>query len=184
MGGMRGGVPFGAGGMGRPEEEDVELEVLVTVEEALEGVKKRLNYRQGGAVETLEVKIPKGVREGQRIRLAGKGRHGGDLLLKIALAPHAFYRVENADLVRSVEVAPWDAVLGCEVEVGTPEGGVKLKVPAGTQPGRRFRLRGRGLTGGDKERGDFFVEVKVVLPVELSEAQRGHWEALAGMGRR
>jgi len=181
-GGMRGGRnPFESA---RPEPRDLETEVTVTVEEALEGTKKRVNFKksaQGGA-ETLEVKIPKGVREGQKIRLAGKGTNGGDLYLKVAFASHPHYRLEGDDLVRDVVVPAWRAVLGGEVEVETPDGSVRLKIPAGTQAGRRFRLRGRGLINKAKERGDFYVEVKVSLPETLTEKQRAHWEALSELG--
>ena len=99
------------------------------------------------------MKIPKGVREGQRIRLAGQGEAGvrggksGDLFLRVRLARHPDFSVEGSDLIHEVKIAPWQAVLGTELLVTTLEGNVRLKIPPGTQGGQRFRLRGRGLPG-------------------------------------
>jgi curved DNA-binding protein len=190
-GGLGGGFGgFGAGGMGtgagrgRPTR-DVEASVEVSLKEVLEGAKKRVSYRRGEAgataMETLEVKIPKGVCEGQKIRLAGKGENGGDLMLKIVLAPEPGYYVEGVDVVRRVVVPVTRAVLGGEVEVPTLEGVVRLKVPAGTQPDRRLRLRGRGLFNRQKERGDFYVQIQIQLPEGVEGREREIWEALASL---
>ncbi|MEY2597960.1 MAG: hypothetical protein RLZZ142_219, partial [Verrucomicrobiota bacterium] len=182
--------PFGGGGMGgmggvREEPKDLDADVSVSVEEVFSGTKKRVSVRRSGrtsAAETLEVNIPRGVWPGQRVRVAGKGRHGGDLMLRVVVAPHPRYLVEGSDLVLRLEVAPSKAVLGGEVEVSTPEGSVRLKVPAGSQPGRRFRLRHRGLPAQGRERGDFYVQLEVRLPEHLSEEARAAWERLAALG--
>ena len=196
FGGANRGGGFGAGGAGggrmprspfeshRPAPQDLEIEVQVTIEEALEGGKKRVSFRRSNQseLETLEVRIPKGVCEGQKIRLAGKGSNGGDLMLKVTFAAHGRYQLEGSDIICDVEVPVWEAVLGGEVEVLTPDGSVRLKIPAGTQPGRRFRLRERGMLKRDKQRGDFFVQIKVTLPVDLTDKQRECWGTLAQLG--
>lgn len=165
---------------------DVELELAVMIEEALHGGRKALVFDRAGREETVSVNIPRGVRAGQKIRLAGQGGEGigggerGDLYLRVKIAPHLDYRTDGFDLIRAVPVPVWSAVLGGEVEVPTPDGTVKMKIPAGTQPGQKFRLKGRGLPSGKDTRGDFFAEAKVLLPTSLGEKERALWEQLAG----
>ena len=165
---------------------DAELELPVTIEEALHGGRQALTLDRSGRTETVAVNIPRGVRAGQKIRLAGQGSDGigggerGDLYLRVKIAPHMEYRVDGFDLIRAVPVPVWSAVLGGDVEVPTPDGTVKMKIPAGTQPGQKFRLKGRGLPSGKDTRGDFFAEAKVLLPTSLAEKERALWEQLAG----
>jgi curved DNA-binding protein len=117
---------------------------------------------------TLNIKIPKGIREGQKIRLAGQGDPGqgkaaaGDLYLEIDFRPHALYRAEAHDLYLELPVAPWEAVLGATVKVPTPEGVVELKVPAGSAQGKKMRLKGRGIPA--KQPGDLYVVLQIALP--------------------
>lgn len=182
---------FGGGGRSKKRRgfaqkgHDVEFELAVSIEEALHGGKKSFTVNLGGHNETITVTIPKGVRPGQRIRLAGKGGGGagggepGDMYLLIKIAVGASYRVDGPDLVRAVNVPVATAVLGGEIAVETPDGSVKLKLPAGTQPGQKFRIRGRGLPSGPGVRGDFFAEAKVTLPTSLSAEERSLWEKLA-----
>ena len=168
---------------------DVEFELPVTVEEALHGGKKAFNLERAGRVETVSVNVPRAVRGGQKIRLAGQGGEGvgggerGDLFLLIKIAPHVDYRVDGFDLIRAVPVPVWTAVLGGEAEIPTPDGAVKMKIPPGTQPGRKFRLKGRGLPAGSGIRGDLFAEAKVLLPTSLSDEERALWERLASGGK-
>jgi curved DNA-binding protein len=180
--------PFSGFGRTAPRRrgEDLEYELPVTVEEALKGGKKSFSIPRDGRSETITVTVPVGVRAGQRIRLSGQGGQGvggaeaGDLYLLVAISPHPDYRVDGADLVREIALTAAQAVLGGEVEVATPDGTVKLKIPAGTQPRQKFRLKGRGLpSGAAGARGDFFAEAKVVIPTTLTAEQRKHWEALA-----
>ncbi len=193
-GGGRGGVGRGGGGgggfggfNGEQRGGDAEVDFLVTIEEALQGARKNFSLRRGGSntPENYEVKVPAGVREGQRIRLAGRGRPGerggaaGDLYLRVRLAQHPDYTLEGADIVREVEIASWRAVLGTEAEVTTPEGPVRLRIPSGSQPGRKFRIKGRGMPMADGQRGDFYVQLQVSLPETLGVAEREAWEALA-----
>ena len=189
---------FGGGGAGAARKRksgfgafaqrggDAELELPVTIEEALHGGRKAFTLDRGGRGETVTVNIPRAVRAGQKIRLAGQGGEGigggerGDLFLRVKIAPHLDYRTDGFDLIRAVPVPVWSAVLGGEVEVPTPDGTVKMKIPPGTQPGQKFRLKGRGLPSGKDTRGDFFAEAKVLLPTSLGEKERALWEQLAG----
>ena len=184
-----GGGQFGGGvghrGRGhRPPQaasqtRDIEGDVQVTIEEIFSGTRKRVRVQRGsGPAESIEVGIPKGICEGQKVRVAGKGEGGGDVLLKVVIVEHPHYRVEGVDLVREVTVPVWMAVLGGEVEVDTPEGSVRLKVPAGTQLGRRMRIKERGLPTRQKGRGDFYVQIGVSLPEHLSAQERSIWEQL------
>ena len=183
FGGM-GGFPAAAQDTGGA---DIEADLLVTIEEAHHGAKKKISFRRQDSpnVETYEVRIPRGVRTGQRIRLAGQGGGGsqggraGDLYLRVKFAQHPDYRVDGADLIHELELPVARAVLGGEFEVPTPDGPVRLKIPAGTQPGRKFRLKGRGLASAPETRGDLFVELQIELPATLTDESRALWEQLA-----
>ena len=138
---------------------------MVTLEEALHGSRRTVSLRRNSSskVETYQVKIPRGVHEGQRIRLAGQGEAGagggksGDLFLRVRFARHPEFSVEGSDLIHEVEIAPWQAALGAELQVPTLEGEKRLKIPAGTQAGQRFRLRERGLPHSSGSRGDLYI---------------------------
>jgi curved DNA-binding protein len=167
--------------------QDVEADIMVTLEEALNGSKRRISFRRNknAEAETYNVRIPAGVHEGQRIRLAGAGGAGtrggprGDVYLRVRFAQHPDFRVEGSDLIHEVQLAPWQAVLGGEVSVPTLEGSARLKIPPGTQNHRRFRLRERGLPAKNGHRGDLYAVVDVALPERLTERQRELWEQLA-----
>ena len=179
--------PFAGGrAAGSQRGVDVEADIMVPLEEALNGARRKISFqRQGGEVQTYEVRIPPGVREGQRIRLGGQGQSGlrggasGDLYLNVRLAPHPDFRVEGSDLIYDLELPPWHAALGAQISVPTMEGTARLRVPAGSQPGQRFRLKGRGLPSEGGERGDLYVVLNVMIPKEMNEKQRELWEALA-----
>jgi len=190
FGGGRGRSAFGGFGQREHTAErgsDVEADIMVTLEEALNGATRQVSLRRAGSkkVETYQVKIPRGVREGQRIRLAGQGEAGerggksGDLFLRVRLARHPDFTVEGADLIHEVRIAPWQAVLGDQLVIPTLEGSARLKIPPGTQGGQRFRLRGRGLQGVSGSRGDLYVVVQIAIPKKLSEREREVWEQLA-----
>src|SRR6266513_4553202 len=143
FGGGRGRSAFGGFGRSEPAAErgsDVEADIMVPLEEALNGATRQVSLRRSGSkkVETYQVKIPRGVREGQRIRLAGQGEAGerggksGDLFLRVRLARHPDFSVEGSDLIHEAELAPWNAVLGTELQVSTLEGKVRMKIPSGT----------------------------------------------------
>jgi curved DNA-binding protein len=180
MGGGRRGSPFTGGAQGAgTQPKHLEAEVQVSVEELLKGARKRVSFRRppGGALEKIDVQVPSGMVPGQKVRLANRGQNGGDLFLRVTLVDPA-YLVEGSDLIREVKVPAWQAVLGGEVQVSTPDGNVRLKVPAGTQPGRRFRLSGRGLPTEGKTRGDFYVQTQIQIPESLSLEERAAWVKL------
>ena len=190
FGGGRGRSAFGGfGGREATVERgaDVEADILVTLEEALNGSTRNVSLRRAGSnkVEKYQVKIPRGVHEGQRIRLAGQGEAGarggksGDLFLRVRLAKHPDFSVEGSDLIHEVKIAPWQAAIGTELKVPTLEGTVKLKVPSGTQGGQRFRLRERGLPGISGQRGDLYVVVQIQIPKKLTDREREIWGQLA-----
>ncbi len=170
--------------------QDSEADIMVTLEEALHGSTRQISFTRGraGKVETYTVKIPKGVREGQRIRLAGIGGEGrgggeaGDLYLRVRFERHPEFTVDGADVIHEVELPVTQAVLGCEVMIPTLDGRAKLKVPAGTQNGRKFRIPGKGLPQRGGTRGDFYAVIDVQLPGTLNAAQRAAWEAVARAG--
>jgi curved DNA-binding protein len=129
-------------------------------------------------MERVDVVVPAGFVPENKIRLAGKGERGGDLLLRVVIMSNPHYHVEASDLIHELKLPAWEAVLGAEVQVTTADGAVRLKIPAGTQPGRRFRLAGRGLPVGAGRRGDFFVQVQVILPEVLTVEEKACWERL------
>src|SRR5204863_9194200 len=190
FGGGRGRSAFGGFGGRQATVErgaDVEADIMVTLEEALNGSTRTVSLRRAASnkVENYQVKIPRGVREGQRIRLAGQGEPGerggksGDLFLRVRLARHPDFTVEGSDLIHEVKIAPWQAVLGAELTVPTLEGNVRLKIPPGTQPGQRFRLRERGLPTSSGKRGDLYVEVQLAIPKKVTEKEKEIWSELA-----
>jgi curved DNA-binding protein len=130
------------------------------------------------------VDIPLGTRDGTVLRLAGQGQPGlnggppGDLYLHVRLVPHPRYRVSGDDLEMDLPLWPWQAVLGGDVRIETPDGAVTLTVPPGTQSGRRLRLRGRGLPRGDGRHGDLYAVVRIVVPAKPSAAEREAYETL------
>jgi curved DNA-binding protein len=183
LGGLFGGR---AGrGWGPIPGADTEAVVELTAEEAYHGTRRSVTLEGGGQTRTLEVTIPAGVINGQRIRLAGQGGRGtegasaGDLYLIVRIARHPRYRVEGRDLHVELPLAPWEAALGTTAAVDTPDGEAKVKVPAGTSSGRRLRLRGRGLPNPQGTPGDLLAEVKIIVPGKLSREERRLFTELA-----
>jgi DnaJ-class molecular chaperone len=167
---------------------DVEDELPLTLEEAFHGTTRRLSIKHDGHARTVDVRIPAGVNDGSRVRVAGEGEHGtggagaGDLYLRIRLAPHATFQRKGADLHVAVNLSLTTAVLGGEADVPTLEGKpLRLRIPPGTQNGQVFRLRGHGMpvVGKPQTRGDLYATAAVQLPRTLTPEQRQHFEALA-----
>ena len=174
-GGGFGGQP-GFGGEEMPEpSRDIEGDIMVTLEEARRGSLRTVTVRRENRTDSHQVKIPAGIAEGQKLRIAGRGEHGGDLYLRVRLARHPDFDVDGHNLIYELELAPWEAALGAEIPVPTLEGTVNIKIPAGTASGQKLRVRGRGL-GKD---GDLFVVTKIVVPGKLTDAQKKVWEQLA-----
>jgi curved DNA-binding protein len=158
---------------------DVESEVEITLAEAYKGTERSVEMRlPDGATRRLSVKIPAGVRDGQRIRLAGQGAPGsaggpsGDLFLRVRVRPHPVFQRDGDDLRLDLPVALHEALLGAEVTVPTLKGRVSLRIPPETQNGRTIRLAGQGMPRATGGFGDLYVTVKVVLPTKLTEKER------------
>ena len=168
---------------------DHESTVQIGLEDAHRGTTLSLNLADDEGRHTLEVTIPPGVSDGQKLRLrgkGGKGRHGGadgDIYLHIALAPHAVFRADRHDLFFELALAPWEAALGTDLQVPTLDGSVLLTVAPGTRAGRKLRLRGRGLANGRGGRGDLYAVVHIDVPATLSERERELFTELARSSR-
>jgi curved DNA-binding protein len=169
---------------------DVEADIMVTLEEALRGSTRKVTLRRPGnngdeRSDTYQVRIPPGVREGQRIRLAGQGGAGlgggqaGDLYLRVRLARHPDLSVRGPDLYYDLDLAPWEAVLGVQAKIPTLDGTTSLRVPPGTAAGGKLRLRGLGLPREDGSRGDLYAAVRIQVPSSVSAQERPLWEKLA-----
>jgi curved DNA-binding protein len=190
---LRGGGTGRGARMSMPGQ-DYEIGVAITVEEAFHGTQIDLDlnmpeYDEQGRLRRVprafKARIPKGATDGQRLRLPGKGGKGmqggrdGDLYLNITLRPHALYRASGHDLFLDLPLAPWEAVLGTSVEVPTPGGVVRLKVPAGTHAGGQLRLPGRGLPKPKGGEGDLYAIVQIVVPSVVGTPERELYRKLA-----
>ena len=172
--------------------EDTHAKVLIDLEDAYHGATRTLTLRHTELgpdgrprvkERTLNVHIPKGVRQGQHIRLAGQGGAGvgkgkpGDLYLQVEFRPHPLYRVEGRDVFLNLPVAPWEAALGAKVKIPTPTGTVDLKVPPGSSDGRKLRLKGRGIPG--KPPGDLYSVIQIALPPADTAAAKAAYRDMA-----
>jgi len=216
-----GGSPFGQrGGFGAEETagergQDIEGDIMVTLEEAMSGSVRSVSVRHGSPcptcggtrqrgrstcttcsgtgeitrTETHQVKIPAGVSEGQRLRIPGRGGAGaggataGDLFLRVRLARHPDFEVEDHNLSYQADLAPWEAVLGTSISVPTLAGQVNIKIPPGTHNGQKLRVRGRGLPQRAGAAGDLIVITRIEVPDKLTEEERKLWEQLARTSR-
>lgn len=194
--GRGGGYRPGAASGGRAFDmrgEDTHARVVIDLEDAYTGATRALNLRHTEVgpdghpqlkERTLNVRIPKGVRQGQHIRLAKQGSPGigrgesGDLYLEVEFRPHPLYRVEGKDVWLDLPVAPWEAALGASVKVPTPAGSLDLKIPANSSGGRKLRLKGKGIPA--KDPGDLYVALQIALPPAGDEAAR---EAYTQLGK-
>ena len=180
FGGGFGSDPFG-GGFSQGVPQDSEAAIALTFSEAFNGTQKRF----GLGNETVNVRIPAGAKPGSRIRVKGKGQASpfnqqrGDLYLTIELTPHPFFKFEGDNIVCEVPIAPWEAALGTQIEVPTPEGSVKMRVPAGIDSGQSLRLRGKGWKQSKGARTDQIVRLKIVSPKDISETEKEYWQKLA-----
>jgi DnaJ-class molecular chaperone len=160
-----GNVHFEPEDFGAAPGRDISAALSITLAEAAKGVKKRVQLPTGKEVE---VKIPAGLDEGQQIRLKGQGLPGaggrtGDLLITVSVTPHPLFQRDGADLRLDLPVTLYEAVLGAKVRVPTLEGTVELAIPAGTNSGRTFRLKGKGFPSKERK-GDLLASVRIVLP--------------------
>jgi curved DNA-binding protein len=171
--------------------EDHHAKVMVDLEDSYKGASRSITLQipqltADGHVttrsRTLKVRIPKGIRQGQQIRLAGQGGAGygsgeaGDLYLEVEFNPNSQYRVEGADIYMDLPLAPWEAALGARVKVPTPSGAIDLKVPPNSQAGKKLRLKGRGIPA--RQAGDLYVVLQIALPPADSEEHRRIYEKM------
>jgi curved DNA-binding protein len=192
FGGLRGRSATGSATGFAARGEDHHAKILIDLEDAFVGGRQQISLRApeldaSGHVHlrerVLDLSIPKGVREGQMIRLAGQGSPGlgggppGDLYLEVHFHPHKLYRVDGRDLYLDLPAAPWEVALGANVRVPTPGGEVEMNIPANSENGRKLRLRGRGLPGNPP--GDLYVLLQVVLPAATTAKGRELYEAMA-----
>ncbi|MGH3480089.1 MAG: DnaJ C-terminal domain-containing protein, partial [Nocardioidaceae bacterium] len=175
----------GRRGWGTIHGADQEVELELSVEDAYNGVHRWLSIAGPEGTRSVEVTVPPGVTDGQRLRLAGQGGQGtggatsGDLYLVIRIAPHRRYRVEGRDIYVELPITAWEAALGARVALDTPGGEAKVQVPPTTSSGRRLRLRGRGMPGPAGRNGDLYAEVRIVMPQRLTDDERRLYEQLA-----
>jgi curved DNA-binding protein len=174
--------------------QDIETELPIFLEETLSEKKKTISYqlphydtdgrRLADVKKTLNIKIPKGVAEGERIRLKGQGGPGmgdgqnGDLYLHIRLVPHPLFDVEGHNLIITVPIAPWEAILGTRAEVPTLSGNINLTIPPDSQSGKRLRVKDKGLAS-KTGMGDLYAVLKIVIPDKTDEESRQLWKTLS-----
>jgi DnaJ-class molecular chaperone len=192
FGGGFGGGTSARGGRTRSRKgRDVEHEIELSLDDAYHGATRRLSLKHDGHTRTVDVRIPAGVGDGSRVRISGEGEPGiggaasGDLYLRIRLSAHPLFERKGRDLYVKVPLPVTTAVLGGEVEVPTIAGKtVRLRIPAVTQNGQVFRLKGYGMPAVNKndDTGDAYARVDVQLPTQLTPEERSHYEALAKLG--
>jgi curved DNA-binding protein len=184
--------PGAQGPFGGPRRgEDHEASLRISLEEAFHGGTKRITLTaqsppgEAAQQKNYTVKIPAGILPGQKIRLAGQGGPGhdggpaGDLYLRVDVEPHPRFRLRDRDIDTDLPLAPWEAALGAELQVSIPAGGsVTLKVPPGTQSGRKLRLKGKGMPNPNGPPGNLYAEVKIKVPSRLSQKEKRAFEAL------
>jgi curved DNA-binding protein len=180
---------FGGGRSRRPRKgQDMMSDITVTFEEAARGTEKKFTIDRGGRNEDTSVKVPPGISEGKKLRLAGRGFPGsqggpsGDLYFKVHVLPHPIYKREGNDIVVEHTVNLTDALLGTIIQVPTLEGEKQVKVPSGTQSHSKLRLRGLGIHSRGGDRGDQYVKILVHLPKTLTPEQTKLIETLKEQG--
>lgn len=171
--------------------QDIEGDILVTLDEALNGSVRTISFQRrnrqtGQAIsENFRVRVPVGVTEGQMIRVQGKGEEGhnggpgGDLYLRVRFAQHPDFRVRGSDLYFDLDLAPWEAVLGTTVSIPAIDGSVSVRVPPGANKGQQLRVRGKGLPAQGGTRGDLYAVISIQMPTEVGQAERELWQQLA-----
>ena len=174
--------------------QDHDAELTVSLEDVYHGATRKVSLetiehgpdgRLHRNTRTYQVKVPPGVTDGNRIRLAGQGGPGigggsqGDLFIRLHIAPHPDFTVDGLDLVTTVPITPWEAVLGGKVEVNTLDDMVRMTVPEGARSGQRLRLRDKGLRRTESERGDLYVEIHTETPESPTDEERRLFEELA-----
>jgi DnaJ-class molecular chaperone len=182
MAGMGGGAETGRrtrmGGRA-PRGAESETELSLPLEDMHRGTTRKLTVRLGNAEKTIDIRIPPGARDDSKIRIPGGGPNGGDLYVRLRQEQHPTFTVKGDDTEVEVAIAPWEAALGANIHVPTLDGKAEIRVPPGIGSGQRLRLRGQGLNMRGGGRGDHFVRVKIVVPKELTEAEKKLFQELS-----
>ena len=158
-----------------PQRRDIEAKLTLGLDEAYRGGKRKIRLEDG---RSLEVDMPPGMFNGQRIRLKGQGIQGGDLYLKITVARHPFFEIQGENIYCQIPVTPTEAILGSAIEVPTIDGLVKVTVPNGVRSGQRLRLANKGYFDKSRNRGDQLVEIQIVTPKEITSQEKELYEKL------
>lgn len=182
------GDMFGGGGQRAYNQQqqinlDVEAPLELTLEELYRGQSKSVQINTPQGLKALNVSIPKGAKSGTKIKLKGQGKQAqgkvGDLLLVVKIRPHALFEVDERDLIATVTVKLPDLVLGCDLNAPTLEGPVSLKLPAGTEPGKKLRIKGKGLPGKtEADNGHLYIKIAVRVPKDPPDVVKKHYQAL------
>ncbi len=161
--------------------QDVESKITITLREAYFGTQRSLQLRNESKIRTINVKVPKGIKDSGKIRVSGEGSKGsngglsGDLYLKVEISPHPSLERKGSDLYMKIPVTINEAIFGATIDVPTFEGKVNMKLPPNTQSGKKLRLKGKGMPKlKSDDFGDLYVQVNVVIPSDLSEEQKKH----------
>ncbi len=179
------------GGGGRPSV-NVEASITISLEEAYKGGVRTISFRRtepNGQASTqgYEIRIPPGIRDGQKLRLKGQGSvagaAAGDILIVVKVRPHPRFTLEGNDLITALPLAPWEAVLGARIEVPTLDGSVEVKVPAGMQSGKRMRVKGAGWPGKGGQKGDLYLRVTIQVPENPGAQEKELYERLGRVSR-
>jgi len=161
--------------------QDIEHPVTLTFEQAARGSTLPLQINRDGHIETIEIKIPAGVKDGSRIRIKGRGQQTngqpGDLYILTAVQPHPYFRREGLDVYLELPVSVYEALLGAKIQVPTLDGPVSLTIPPGTGAGAKLRIKSRGIARGE-EKGDQYVQIKVAVPKDLDDQDKKAIEEL------
>lgn len=170
--------------------ENIETEIKVSLEDAFYGLEKKISLRTvEGNMKTFSVKIPEGIRNGEKIRLMGQGKKGsnggknGDLFIKIDIENSNDFRLYGSDLCTDLKLSPWEAALGTRVDVKTIDGETKVYIPQGIQSGEKIKIPSKGYKDGKGGRGDLVAEVKIMVPKSLELNEKEMYEKLKEMSR-
>ena len=164
--------------------EDIDAEITITPEDGAAGVTQRIALQTHTGKRNITFKVPKGVRNGEKIRLKGQGGPGhgggknGDLYLTVRFKSSGRFAIEGTDLVTTVDLMPWDAALGTKIHVRTLSGRINVTIPAGVQTDNKIRIAGKGYPARDGKHGDLYIKVRIVNPKTLSEEMRALYEQL------
>jgi len=174
---------FGGMGGGFGRQAEAEAELRLPLEDMHRGTTRRLSVHIGGTQKSIEVRIPPGARDDSRIRVPGGGINGGDLFVRLKLEPNTRFIVKGDDTETEIVVTPWEAALGTQLEVPTLDGKSEIRIPPGIASEQKLRLKGQGLNMRGGGRGDHYVKLRIVVPKELTDAEKKLFQELARVSK-